>query len=66
MSEPIQVGDRVTWRSTRMNSQGLYRRAGVVLRVHAEGRFAFVKPDIGMGHAQHITLGRLTKVEVQP
>lgn len=64
MSDSIQVGDRVRWRSTRPDRNGKKYRVGTVLKVYET--FAFVKPDKGQGHYQYLTLGRLTKAAVQP
>ncbi len=61
----INVGDRVSWRSTRDNSKGSRRRVGTVLRVYDSGGYAFIKPDKGQGRYQHLTLARLTKIAPQ-
>lgn len=68
MTEPIQVGDRVTWRSVRADRKGNRQRVGVVLKLGGDSLnlWAGVQPDKGQGRYQILGLRRLRKVEVQP
>jgi len=64
----IREGDRVSWRSRRVNRQGSTRRTGIVLKIYAfkpGSEYAYLRPDKGYGRLQHISLRRLNKIDTQ-